>query len=154
MLFFNQLTEGMMITLPEIVLTQQMRDDHVAIYGEDWPEPVATIVRKRGVIPSTLVISVLGGQMGKDKLAIWAISEYSFTAKHPFIVGDTLVAKSIVTQTRPNQNPEKNWGYVWVIQEIQNADTATVNYKRLVKYAVVNDEIALEKLAAEHGVSQ
>lgn len=120
MLYFEDLTCGTRIELPKIEITQEMRDAHVALYGEDWPAEVAEVPINRGVIPGPMVMAIAGGLMGKHgNLAIYYMLEYKAVKFHrPVCVGDAVRIRTDITGRDLLQG--KKYGHVFAHQAIHN----------------------------------
>lgn len=132
--FFEDVRVGNYLSLTRIILTQELRDAHVALYGEDWPSERAAEAKAQGIIPSPLVISLVGGLIGKaDWLEIWFLAEYRAIFHRPLKVGDEIRIRTTVKETQPHIR-ERNYGWVWVYQEISVGEE--IACIREAKYAV------------------
>lgn len=126
---------------PLVRITQEMRDAHVALYGEDWSGEELVAARKRGVIPSTMIHSIAGGQMGAaDWIAIEVLKGYPFgdaKFEQSFCVGDTMQVVSEIMEVKPHRDPTKEYGYVKVDQHFLNEQGELVYWRQLT-YPVKN----------------
>ena len=135
-LYFEDIVEGMTFEFSPFEVTQEMRDRHVAMYSEDWPEHNLDHILKEGIVPSHLVISYIAGQGGaSDWMKVLFAKSYECKFFCPAKVGDILKTFSEVIGKKSHKNPEKNYGYVSIRQDIKNQREDIV-YQRFVDYLV------------------
>ncbi len=126
----------MVCEFPPVVLTVAMRETHVRLYREDWPSAELDRILREGIIPSTMILSILSGQMGEqDWFRIKVLKEYTAKFHAPFRIGDTMRARSEVTDLLDHRNPAKDYSYVTVQQDVFN-QRDVLAYERTLKYAV------------------
>lgn len=119
--YFEDLSEGDRFPYPSIKITQEMRDGHIALYGEDWPDEVVAVPKEKGIVPGPMLMSIVGGHWGKNNLlAIKVLKELRVRFYRPFVVGDVIVPETIVSEVRPHKDPEKNYGYIFIEQKLFN----------------------------------
>ena len=121
--YLEDLIEGATIDYPSVNVTQEMRDRHVELYGEDWPDEVVAEAKERGVVPGPMLMSIVGGQWGVNNLlAIKALKEISVRFFIPFTVGDTIVPDTTIAKVIHHKDPAKDYGYVEIVQNLHNQD--------------------------------
>lgn len=132
--YFEDLGMREEFTLPPVILTQELRDAHIALYGEDWSPDRAEEAKAQGIIPPPLVISLIGGLVGKaDWLAIYFLAEYRAIFYRPLKVGDEISVEMIVSNKESDLR-DRNFGLVWVKQEISVGGELACF--REIKYAI------------------
>jgi hypothetical protein len=135
-LFFEEVTPGDTFTLPPTTITADMRKMHIDLYGEDWPDETLSDPLDRGVVPASLVISIVVGQMGRlNFLSMKFMKEFYLRCYHSIFVDDTINSKIKITEVRPHKDLNKDYGYVFFDQEILNQHE-TLCFLRKVCYLV------------------
>ncbi len=135
-LYLDGLRVGLQEKFPSVNITQDMRDEHVRLYGEDWPAADLDQILKEGIVPSTLIISILGGQMGASNwLGIKFMKGYDAKFVEPIKVGDSIHTINTITDVLPHKDPAKDYGYASVHQDVFNQDSSVV-YTRDLRYAI------------------
>ncbi|MBI4440885.1 hypothetical protein HY639_01840 [Candidatus Woesearchaeota archaeon] len=143
-LCLEEIVEGMTYRYPRIAITKELRDNHVALYGEDWAGDIWHEVAQKGIVLSHLVISLIGGQAGKKAwLNVLAAKSYECTFYSPVKVGDIIRTDNHIVRITPHKDYQKNYGYVAVVQEIYNQNNCLV-YERHVLYLVKRKDVVKE----------
>lgn len=118
---FEDLHAGFQFNFPTTLITQALRDKHVAIYGEDWTDDVVDGPRAAGVIPGPMLMSILGGQWGVHNiLNVKFLKEIHIQFIKTLHVGDTIHSKAVVKEARAHKDSSKNYGYALIEQEVYN----------------------------------
>jgi len=134
--YFEELKIGEKIVLPPVLITSRARTIHVDIYGEDWPIETLKDATDRQIIPSPMIISIIAGQMGKIQFfRMKFVKNYSVQLLAPIFVGDTITTNCVVKELRPHKDPSKNYGYVFIEQQVLNQNKK-ICYIRTLCYLV------------------
>ena len=143
--YFEDLRVGMRWEFHHFQITREMRDRHVALYGEDWPPELVESVRQEGIAPSTLIASILGGYMGgsnclrikalKERKGSFHDPERKARFHEPIRVCDTLFVANTVRRLLAHRDPSKEYGYAWVQQDVFNQYQRKA-YERTLHYAI------------------
>ena len=129
--YLEDLKVGDVFSYPQIKVTQEMRDGHIALYDEDWPDEVVSGPKEKGIVPGPMLMSIVGGYWGKENLlAIKVLKEIRVRFYKSFSVGDTIVPHTKVTEVREHKDPSKDYGYVFIEQELsnQNQELCCIRY--------------------------
>ncbi|MBI2564370.1 MaoC family dehydratase [Candidatus Woesearchaeota archaeon] len=134
-LCFEEINVGDLCRLPKVRITQEMRDRHVQIYGEDWPNKRLEEVRKQKIIPAPIVLSTIAGQGGSAGwLNVYLAHSYTARFLKPILVGDTIETLCEIIGVLPCK--DKNHGFVTVHQEIFNQQSVLTYFRNII-YAVL-----------------
>jgi hypothetical protein len=155
-LCFEDIKIGDHCVYQPIVITQNLVNKHVELYGEDWPEEILEEItnQERRIVPSPLVVSLIAGQGGRiNWLKIAAHKNHNLKTKLPIYVGDRIITYSKVTDIIPHKNSDKPYGYVSIHQDILCKSPITQKiltaYERDVKYAILKRNFSLSDLFKE-----
>ncbi|MGH8615670.1 MAG: hypothetical protein ACREYF_27540 [Gammaproteobacteria bacterium] len=134
--YFEDISKGEIFAFPRITITATLREAHVRLYGEDWPEVALRESPQRQIIPAPLIISVLAGQMGKSNfMRVKYMKDFSVRCCHPVYVSDTIATRNVVEEIRPHKDPTKDYGYAFIEQAVSNQE-GVVCYLRRICYLI------------------
>lgn len=130
---FSDLRRGMVYETATEKITKNLLRAHGRIARERWEhvtEPDKSHDGKRRIIvPSGLVISLSHGQESRiQPYALHLASEINYKFLKPVYLGDTIHTR--VRITRLEDNPNRNYGYAWVVREIVNQKNEIVYLAR------------------------
>jgi len=139
--FFEDLEQGVTFEFPQVCITQNMRDKHIVLYGEDWSKGNLDYILKEGIVPSHLIISLIAGQGGASEwMKVILAKSYRCSFFEPIRVGDIIRTLSRIVEKRIHGDLSKNYGYVSVEQNILNQNDNIV-YRRDIEYLVERRKI-------------
>lgn len=150
-LYLEEVEAGTTFDLPEVEMTQELRDKHVKLYGEDWADDENLgSIKKLGVMPSTAIVSVVAGQMGAAEiLKIHRMKKYEVDCHDEIRVGDSIRTTVEVKERLFHHNPQRPYGYVTAVQRVfrKREGQSALALTRTLTWTVYTKDI--ERVVAE-----
>ena len=132
LLYFEDIKTDISVLLSPILLTQEMRNRHIDLYGEDWPDELSEYPREIGIVPAPMAISAIAGKMGEANWLRVNFMKQFFAKFHtPLYVGDTITAINTVKRKMAHIDSTKDFGYVFVQQDVFNQKKVLAFERRL-----------------------